>query len=87
VIPQHYGLRFWRGHNEIQLTQIAGSGRIRLRNVRTGRVWWCSAPHDVWWEIYAANEGHTFADRDLAQKAMANLLGNRIASPIPECTG
>jgi hypothetical protein len=86
VTGPRYGLRFWQGSEEIRLMQIAGSGRIRLRSVHTGKLWWCAPPNAVRWYIYAATEGHTFPDYDVASQTVARLLGRRDTATFSERT-
>jgi hypothetical protein len=72
--PLRYGLRFFCGDQEVRLWQISGSGRLRLRNIATEKIWW--APHPlkrVQWEICRTNDGQTFSDRTTAQEVATRL--------------
>ena len=70
---RRFGLRFWGGGTEFRLQQIAGGGRILLRDMSTGRLFWRAPPLGVQWEIYCGNDGHSFDSEAAAQSVSENL--------------
>lgn len=69
-----WGLRF----HETILAQIAGEGRVRLRDAVTNRTWWQRSPFGVEWEAFQTDPKYgeyteVFSSREEAEQVATNL--------------
>ena len=68
-----YGLRFFDHDAEVRLMQIADNGRVRLQNVRSGRLWWSKPPRHVIWEMHRTLLGMAYRERAQAEAVRAKF--------------
>jgi hypothetical protein len=60
----------------MRLVQIAGGGRIRLEEAKSGRTWWTRPPSGVAWEVYVADRGQRYRTQEEAEQVAVNLAGS-----------
>ncbi len=69
-----YGLVFVARGGECVLVQIGGNGRLRLRDKKTGRVFWSMGVGE--WSVHSPSEGMTFDSEEEAKRTAIYLIAN-----------